>query len=127
VRAIARQRGRKLRHLGLRHETSLARPAEVDLDRIEAPGGKAVGVLLVVAERADTGITAAAGPGVGINADFEAEGVEITSQATQAARPLGGIGDQVAASIPCAAAPAPVEPNEVVATLSQTVLLELGS
>ena len=117
-----RQRPRELGVQGPRIEAFLTGAAEVDLDRVEPPSREAVGVLLVVAERADALTVTAATARVGVDPGQQAVPMQPVGQPAQPVRPLTRIDDQLAVSVPLAAGPAEVEPHDPVAGAGQAAV-----
>ena len=103
------------------------RPAtEVDLDRIESPGGEAVDVLLVVAEAALAGAAASVGAGVCVETHQETGSVQRPRQPWQAVGPLGRADTDFAVGLTAPMPPADVQPDVAVAALLEPQGLHLA-
>ena len=92
--------------------------AEVDLDRVDAPRGERVDVLLVVAVAALPGAAAAVAPGVGVEAEAQAGGVERAREPGDPVGPLGVADGDRPGGVARALPPADVEPHVAVAVAS---------
>ena len=91
VARVVRERLREPLVRRARSQTGLAGAAEVHLDRVEAPRGEAVGVLLIVAERTDPLTVATARAGVGVDPSEQTVPVQPAGQPFQAVRPLAAV------------------------------------
>ena len=122
VARVVRERLREPCVGRLRIEALLAGAAEVDLDRVEPPRREAVGVLLVVAERADALVVTAAPAGIGVDPGQQPVPVQPGRQPRQSVRPLVAVDDQLSAAVSLAARPAEVEPHDPVTGSGQAAI-----
>ena len=111
----------KFRVRGGRVQAIFDAAAEVDLDRVKAPRGERVDVLLVVAIAALPRAAAAVRPGIGVQTDAKPRRVQRARQPRQAMRPLPGADRDFPVGRARPVPPADVEPHVAVAVLLEAV------